>query len=143
MTDLNPPRAGGRIRLSPTGDGGYRTERLPLADPLEGATDEERAFYLASYQGVPLAELLRRLRLAEWNAEYYQREHEAMQEYQKRYPPLYVIQEMDARHKRVRALLDVPRRRTIPKAELEAALNDRVSHDPPANPDPTADRKAS
>jgi len=134
MTDLTPPRAGGRIRLTPTSDGGHTTTHLPPADPLEGATDEERAFYLANYGGIPLAELLRRLRLAEWNAREYQQQAEALQEQAKQQPPLYRIREMDARHKRVRALLDVPRRRTIPKADLEAALNDRVAYDAPTDP---------
>lgn len=122
-SSLTAPSAGGRMRLTPTGDGSYRTQRLPLADPLAGATDAERAFYLAHYDGVPLAELMRRLRLAEWNAERYQRQAAALERQAKEQPPAYRFREMADRLSRVRALLDVPRRRVIPKADLADALD--------------------
>jgi hypothetical protein len=125
---LHKPTAGGRIRLSPTADGHYTSQHLPLEDPLDGATDAEREFYLANYQGVPLAELLRRLRTAEGDAAYRQEEIARLQEQARRMPPLYAIHEMDARHKRIRALLDVPRRGGIPKAELLAALRDPLEY---------------
>ncbi|MGE7437555.1 hypothetical protein [Kitasatospora sp. NPDC001175] len=121
MTDLRRPTAGGCIRISPTGRGDYTVKALPLEDPLEGATDGERAFYLANYQGVPLAELLRRLRLAEWNAAEYRQRVEQLEEQSRRMPSLALIHEMDARHRRVRALLDRPGR--VSRAELLAALS--------------------
>lgn len=117
---LTTPRAGGRIRLTPTADGGHTTRRLPLEDPLQGATDEERAFYLANYSGIPLAELLRRLRLAERNADHYQREHEAAREREATQPPAWLVHQVDARHKRIKALLDGGGR--ISRALLTAAL---------------------
>lgn len=89
----------------------------------EANADEQRHF-AEHYAGVPLLELMRRLRLAEWNAAEYQRQAEQLQEINRRTPPLHAIREMDARHKRVRALLEIPRRRAIPKGELQAALND-------------------
>jgi hypothetical protein len=125
---LHKPTAGGRIRLSPTADGHYTSMHLPLEDPLDGATDAEREFFLANYQGVPLAELLRRLRTAEWNAAYLREEVDRLEGQAKRMPPLYAIHEMDARHKRIRALLDVPRRGGIPKSELLAALSEPVEY---------------
>jgi hypothetical protein len=123
MVNLRQPSAGGRVCLVPTTDGDYTAKRLPLEDPLEGATESERKFYLAHYDGIPLAELLRRLRAAEWSAAHYKAEYEGLQETARRMPPLYKIQERDARHRRVLALLKAsPRRRVIPKAELEEAL---------------------
>ncbi|MCU1613894.1 MAG: hypothetical protein JWO98_1434 [Frankiales bacterium] len=137
--DNAAPTATMRIVLWPTrGDADFT--RTVLEDPLADATHEERINFAAQYADLSLLELWRRLRWAEWNAEHYRTEYERMQEYQKRYPPLYRIQEMDARHKRVRALLDVPRRRSIPKAELLAALNDPVERPVKSTPkpDPTA-----
>lgn len=117
---LTPPRAGGRIRLTPNASGGHTMKRLPLDDPLEGATDKERAFYLANYGGLTLAELLDRLRTAEWNVDHWKGMHDQLAETQKRYPPLYRIQEMGARHRRLKALLDRPGR--ISRVDLHGAL---------------------
>ncbi|MFD5566609.1 hypothetical protein [Streptomyces cadmiisoli] len=99
----------------------WPTDGDTLANPDVNA-DEWRHF-AKHYADVPLIELWRRLRTAEWNAAYYRGEYKATVEHHKAYPPLYRIQEMDARHRRVRDLLAVPRRRSIPRAELEAALN--------------------
>lgn len=126
MPDLTRPSAGGRIRLTPTGDGDYTAKSLPLEDPLEGATDGERAFYAANYRDVPLADLLRRLRTAERNAGEYKQRIEQLEEQARRMPPLHAIHEMDVRHKRIRALLDQPGR--ISRAELLAALSDPVEY---------------
>lgn len=120
MPELTPPRAGGRIRLTPKTGGGYTTQSVPPEDPLAGATDEERAFYLASYGGIPLAELLGRLRRAEWSATYYQSEYEAALEREAEQPPSYLVYQVDARHKRIKALLDGGGR--ISRALLTAAL---------------------
>lgn len=121
--DLARPAAGGRIRLSATG----HVKRLPIDDPLAGATDAEREYYLAHYQGVPLAELLRRLRAAEWNAAEYKRQADAASAALNRMPPRHKIEDLAARHQRITALLDVPRRRTIPVVELREALYGRAS----------------
>jgi hypothetical protein len=110
MTNLFAPTAGGRIRISPTSTGEYTVKTLPLEDPLEGATDTEREYYLTHYQGVPLTELLRRLRKAEWNEARLREENERLKEQARHLPPLHLIQETDARHKRIRALLDRPGR---------------------------------
>jgi hypothetical protein len=100
-----------RIVLWPTTEGAdFDSGDTSLAE----ANADERRHFAEHYAGVPLLELMRRLRLAEWNAAEYQRQAE----------PLHLIQAMDARHKRVRALLEIPRRRAIPKGELQAALND-------------------
>jgi hypothetical protein len=120
MTNLFAPTAGGRIRISPTGTGEYTVKTLPLGDPLEGASDAEREYYLTHYQGVPLVELLRRLRKAEWNEAYLREENERLKEQARHLPPLHLIKETDARHKRIRALLDRPGR--ISRADLIDAL---------------------
>lgn len=112
-----------RVVLWPTRGGTIPTGEDPLGD----ASDEERQFF-AQYADVTLLELWRRLRTAEWNAAYRQEEIERLLEQARRLPPLSDIREMDARHKRVRALLDVPQRRSIPRAELRAALDDRVEY---------------
>lgn len=127
MTELRKPTAGGSIRIQFDGNGGIASSRrVPLADPLEGANDGERAFYLANYQGVPLLELLQRLRRAEWDADQYKRQAEVWEAYHKGYPALHLIQAMNERHKRIRALLDNRRRRTFTRIELEDALDLRV-----------------
>lgn len=130
--DLNRPTAGGRIRLSPTGDGNYVSERLPLEDPLEGATEAEREFYLQHYQGVPLAELLRRLRHAEWDAQQYRRECEQLREQARRTPPMHQVEAWYSAVQRVLGLLELPRRRSFTRAELQAAI------DPPRDQSETA-----
>lgn len=121
MANLTRPTTGGRIRISPTGNGDYTVKTLPLDDPLEGASDEERAFYTANYQGIPLTELLRRLRKAEWNETYLREENRRLEEQARRVPPRHLIEEIDARHKRVRALLD--RSGRISRTDLIDALS--------------------
>lgn len=119
------PRAGGRVLLTPTPDGSYSATRSALPDPLGGATDAERAFFTENYEGVPMLELLRRLRLAEWNADARSQEAAALRRSQKNQTPEYRVQAMAEALGKVRALLAVPRRRTVPVAELNAALDPR------------------
>lgn len=87
---------------------------------LTDAKPDELRFFAEHYAGVPLADLLRRLRRAEWNAAYYQEELKAAQKRQAALPSLHVIQEVDARHKRIKALLAGGGR--ISRALLTAAL---------------------
>jgi hypothetical protein len=108
-----------RIVLWPTaGDAAF--QRTIQERPLDDANPDERRFFAEEYADIPLLELWRRLRLAEWNAEHYQREAEQSQAITRQTPPLYVIQELDARHKRIKALLAKPG--PISKALLTAAL---------------------
>lgn len=113
---LTPPAAGGRIRLTPTPGVGYTTKTLPLGDPLEGATDKERAFYEANYSGLTLAELLDRLRTAEWNAAERKRQldaHIAGARYTRSSDAIALA--------RVSSLVDV-RRKTVRMHDLRCAL---------------------
>lgn len=117
----NPQAAPGaktRVVLWPTASEGddFRSGDLSLAE----ATAIELAEFARDYAGVPLLELMRRLRVAEWNAAEYQRQAEQLQEAVRRMPPLHLIEAMDARHKRIRALLAEPGR--ISRALLTAAL---------------------
>jgi hypothetical protein len=100
------------------GDGPFDSGDLSLTD----ANPIELEAFARDYAGVPLLELMRRLRLAEWNAAEYQRQAEAAQRSLRGLPPLHAIQELDARHKRIRGLLAAPGR--ISKADLEAALRE-------------------
>jgi hypothetical protein len=102
--------------------------------PVEYASDRERrvaeaeAYALAQYEGLSRAEMAVRLRAAEWDAKEYKDRLRTAEKTLREMPPLYRIQEMDARHKRVRALLRVPRRRSIPKEELVRALDAPVEY---------------
>ncbi|MFE2485992.1 hypothetical protein ACFXGR_22380 [Streptomyces mirabilis] len=108
-----------RIVMWPTHDGRI----VDTADTsLTEANSEEARFFADRYADVPLLELMRRLRLAEWNAAEYQRQAEQAQEATRRMPPLSAIQQMDARHRKVRALLEAPGR--ISRAELRDALSE-------------------
>lgn len=108
-----------RIVLWPTaGDAAF--QRTIQERPLDDANPDERRFFAEEYADIPLLELWRRLRLAEWNAEHYQREAEQSQAITRQTPPLHVIEEVDARHKRIKALLAKPG--PISKALLTAAL---------------------
>jgi hypothetical protein len=108
-----------RIVLWPTaGDPAF--QRTIQERPLDDATPEEARFFAEEYADIPLLELWRRLRLAEWNAEHYQRQAEQLQATVRRMPPLSLVEAVDARHKRIRALLAKPG--PISKALLTAAL---------------------
>jgi hypothetical protein len=122
MPDLTTPTGGARRILTPTAGGTYSTRSVPLEDPLDGATDQERAYYIAHYQDVPMAELLRRLRTAEWDSAHYKGEYEAARGRERQYPPLTQVRNLAARMRRVQQLLDTPRRRTFTKDELHQAL---------------------
>jgi hypothetical protein len=121
--------AGGRITLTPRVDGIYDAAHSPLPDPLAGATEEELRFFTeqSDYASLSRLEIMRRLRRAEWDAASYREKAEQLQESARQRPPLYRVQEMATRMKRLRSLLDVPRRRTIPRDELVAALYDPIS----------------
>lgn len=110
-----------RVVLWPTRGAMATSER-----PLDDANPEERRFFGAQYADVPLLELWRRLRLAEWNAGEYKQRIEQLEEQARRMPPLHAIHEMDVRHKRIRALLDQPGR--ISRADLLAALSNPVDY---------------
>ncbi|MGW7001360.1 hypothetical protein ACWGCW_00685 [Streptomyces sp. NPDC054933] len=71
MPKLTPTRGGG-FRLTPTGDGDYTSEPITYPDPLEGASAEERAFFITDYGPISMLEMCRRLRQAEWNAQQWQ-----------------------------------------------------------------------
>ena len=115
-----PPTAVRIIRW-PTHDGHY----FDTADTsLTDADADELRFYAEHYAGLPLRELMRRLRLAEWDAAYYRREAEEARQAVRELPPMYAIREMDARYKRIRGLLTAPGR--ISRADLQAALNARA-----------------
>ncbi|MBA2951628.1 hypothetical protein [Streptomyces himalayensis] len=86
------------------------------------SADEWRHF-AEHYADIPLIELWRRLRLAEWNAAEYRRQAEQWCEIASRTPPLHVIEETADRHKRITALLAKPGR--ISRALLTAALSER------------------
>ncbi|MDX3358047.1 hypothetical protein PV703_33130, partial [Streptomyces sp. ME01-24h] len=119
----NPrPRRGVRMRIRLDGDGSWTTTGpvTPIEDPLADANPEELRFFADQYEGVPLIELYRRLRRAEWNADYYRGEYEAAVEREAKYPPLHVIQEVNARHQRIRDVLAAGGR--INRALLTAAL---------------------
>jgi hypothetical protein len=108
-----------RIVLWPTaGDPAF--QRTIQERPLDDATADEARFFAEEYADIPLLELWRRLKRAEWNAEYYQREAEQLRQIVSRTPPLHLIEAMDARHKRIRALL--AKAGPISKALLTAAL---------------------
>jgi hypothetical protein len=65
-----------RIVLWPTrGDAGFTS--TPIENPLADANPDEARYFAANYADVPLLELWRRLRLAEWNAAEYQRQLDA------------------------------------------------------------------
>lgn len=68
MPKLTPDRGGG-YRLTPDGKGDYTSERITFPDPLEGADDEERRFFIDRYGPLSMLEMCQRLRVAEWNAE--------------------------------------------------------------------------
>lgn len=123
------PAAGGRIVLTPTPNGGYRTDHKPLEDPMAAASEEERRFFTehSDYSTLSRLELMRRLRGAEWNAAHYQAETERLQRQAHEMPPLHRVKEMHGRLQRVRELLAVPRRRSIPRDELVSALEDPFS----------------
>lgn len=116
--------AGGRITLTPKGDGTYDVARSTLTDPLDGATEEERRFFTeqSDYDNLSRLELMRRLRVAEWQAGHYQAEAERLQRQAREMPPLHKVKELHGRMKRVLALLDVPRRRVIPRSDLVDAI---------------------
>jgi hypothetical protein len=121
MTDTTnrqaAPTVKTRIVLWPTLEGDdFDSGDLSLTEA--GAI--ELGEFARDYAGVPLLELMRRLRVAEWNAAEYQRQAEQLQETVRRTPPLHVIEEVDARHKRIKALLAKPG--PISKALLTAAL---------------------
>ena len=115
MSTLRP---GGRYILRPTPSGGYETTREPLEDPMEGAGPNERRFFEENYADLSRLELMRRLRGAEWDLAHYKEEAQRLQQQAREMPPLYKVQEMNERMKRIRALTKVPRRRSIPKPEL-------------------------
>ncbi|MEV6696274.1 hypothetical protein AB0M68_03800 [Streptomyces sp. NPDC051453] len=120
MTEQQPaPTAAVRPVLWPTRAGRIvDTADTSLAD----AGSEELRSFAEHYADVPLLELMRRLRLAEWNAAHYRGEAEAAAETTRRMPSPSAIREMDARHTRIRGLLDAPGR--ISRAGLEAALRE-------------------
>ena len=89
---------------------------------LEDANPTELAEFARDYAGVPLLELMQRLRRAEWNAAEYQRQAEQLQAQADRLPPMYLIEEIDARHKRLKDLVARPGR--ISRALLVAALSE-------------------
>lgn len=115
---------GGRITLTPKGDGTYDVTRSPLTDPFDGATDEERRFFTeqSDYGSLSRLELMRRLRRAEWQASHHQAEAEQLQQQVREMPPLHKVKELHGHMQRVLALLEVPRRRTIPRSELAEAV---------------------
>jgi hypothetical protein len=121
MTDTTDPQAAPvlktRVVLWPAGDSDdFRSGDLSLTE----ATPIELAEFARTYADVPLLELMRRLRVAEWNAAEYQRQAEQLQETARRTPSLALVEEVDARHKRIKALLAKPG--PISKALLTAAL---------------------
>lgn len=106
-----------RIVLWPTREG----DDVDSGDlSLTEANAIELAEFARDYAGVPLLELMRRLRVAEWNAAEYQRQAEQLQETVRRMPSLALVEAVDARHRRVKALLAKPG--PISKALLTAAL---------------------
>ncbi|MGI5404191.1 hypothetical protein ACQEVG_33015 [Streptomyces sp. CA-135486] len=112
------PVAGGRAIIRPTANGGYEVERLPV----ETVTDDERRAF-AEFAGLSRIELMRELRRYKWDAKTYKDETNALRRVVRDAPPSYAVEAMAGALKRVKALLDVPRRRNIPKAELLKALN--------------------
>lgn len=119
MTEQPEPTARVRIVLWPEpGDADF-----PAGDTsLTEANAIELREFARDYAGVPLLELMQRLRRAEWNAAEYQRQAEQAREISRRMPALSQIQEMDARHRRVRGLLEG--RGAISRADLRAALTE-------------------
>jgi len=115
---------GGRITLTPKGDGTYDLTRSTLTDPLDGATEEERRFFTeqSDYDSLSRLELMRRLRRAEWDAAHYKGEAEQLQRQAREMPPLHKVKELHGRMQRVLALLEVPRRQVIPRSELVDAV---------------------
>jgi hypothetical protein len=115
---------GGRITLTPKGDGTYDLSRSTLTDPLDEATEEERRFFTeqSDYDSLSRLELMRRLRGAEWDAAHYKDEVDRLQRQTREMPPLHKVKELHARMQRVLALLEVPRRRVIPRSELTDAV---------------------
>lgn len=106
-----------RVVLWPTREGDdFDSGDLSLTE----ATPTELAEFARDYADVPLLELMRRLRVAEWNAAEYQRQAEQLQETVRRMPSLGLVEAVDARHKRIKALLAKPG--PISKALLTAAL---------------------
>jgi hypothetical protein len=131
MTD-SPSTVVMRVVLWPT-----RGEMATSERPLDDANAEERQFFGAQYADVPLLELWRRLRRAEWDAAERQRRITQLEDQARRMPPLHLIQEVNARHKRIRALLDTPDRRAISREALRDALATPESQYP-ATPDTEA-----
>lgn len=120
-----------RIVLWPTaGDADF--QRTGLERPLDDATPDEARFFAEEYADIPLLELWRRLARAEGDAKYYQQEAERWQEISRRTPPLALVRDVDARHKRIKALLAKPGRisrdlLTAALAENDDAWNARTS----------------
>lgn len=77
MPQLIPSRGGG-VRLTPNGDGTYASTPITPPDPLEGAHNEERKFFIEQYGPLTMLEMCQRLRIAEWNAA--QRERQIKQQ---------------------------------------------------------------
>lgn len=111
MTSLPP--AGGGVRLTPNGDGGYTVTKLTIEQPT---ADEHKVFTRDGYYGLSKLELMRRLQRAEWDAAEYKRQADALAEgarYQR---------SADARAlARASGLVDV-RRKTLRMWDLRCAL---------------------
>lgn len=119
MTDQSAPTARVRVVLWPVPEGA----EFPAGDlSLTDANAIELEQFARDYAGVPLLELMRRLRLAEWNADHYRQEAEQAQQSLRELPALHQIRELDARHRRIRQLLDAPGR--VSRAQLETALRE-------------------
>lgn len=75
MTSL--PSAGGAVRLTPDGAGGYTVTKPTIEQPT---ANEHKVFTRDGYYGLSALELMRRLQRAEWDAAEYKRQADALAE---------------------------------------------------------------